>query len=86
MASFPNGTHIDATGSNSTSLDRDSLRDRVRQATRKIEAEIILEALKQHRWNRRRTAQALRISYRSLMYKMKNCNVRDDNTVLAAAD
>jgi transcriptional regulator with PAS, ATPase and Fis domain len=86
MSSFPNGTHIDSTRSNSTSLDRASLRERVRQATRKIEAEIILEALKQHRWNRRRTAEALRISYRSLMYKMKNCNVRDDNPVLAAGD
>jgi two-component system, NtrC family, response regulator AtoC len=54
-----------------------SLRERVRQATRQIESEIILEALEQHRWNRRRTAEALRISYRLLMYKMKSCNLRD---------
>jgi DNA-binding NtrC family response regulator len=53
-----------------------SLRERVRQATRQIESEIILEALEQHRWNRRRTAEALRISYRLLMYKMKSCNLR----------
>jgi len=56
-----------------------SLRERVRQATRQVESEIILEALEQHRWNRRRTAEALRISYRLLMYKMKSCNLRDDN-------
>jgi DNA-binding NtrC family response regulator len=49
----------------------------MRQATRQIESEIIMEALEQHRWNRRRTAEALRISYRSLMYKMKNCNLRE---------
>jgi DNA-binding NtrC family response regulator len=58
-----------------------SLRERVRHATRQIESEIILAALDQHRWNRRRTAEALRISYRLLMYKMKNCNLRDDNSV-----
>jgi DNA-binding NtrC family response regulator len=57
-----------------------SLRERVRQATRKIESDIILEALEQHRWNRRRTAEALRISYRLLMYKMKSCNLRDETS------
>ena len=58
-----------------------SLREKVRHATRQIESEIILEALDQHRWNRRRTAEALRISYRLLMYKMKNCNLRDNGHV-----
>ena len=53
-----------------------SLREKVREATRQIESELILEALEQHRWNRRRTAEALRISYRLLMYKMKSCNLR----------
>jgi DNA-binding NtrC family response regulator len=56
-----------------------SLRERVRQVTRQVESEIILKALEQHRWNRRRTAEALRISYRLLMYKMKTCNLRDDS-------
>jgi DNA-binding NtrC family response regulator len=58
-----------------------SLRERVRQATRQIESELILEALEQHRWNRRRTAEALRISYRLLMYKMKSCNLRAEGAV-----
>ena len=58
-----------------------SLRERVRQATRQLEAAIILEALEQHRWNRGHTAAALNISYRSLMYKMKCCDVR--NAILA---
>jgi DNA-binding NtrC family response regulator len=56
-----------------------SLRERVREATRQIESEIILETLEQNRWNRRRTAKALRISYRLLMYKMKSGNLRDEN-------
>ncbi len=59
-------------------LPNPSLRERVRQATRQIESEIIIEALERHRWNRRRTAEALKISYRSLMYKMKSCDLRGD--------
>ncbi len=58
-------------------LSRTSLRERVRQATRELEAAIILQTLEQHRWNRRHTATALNISYRSLMYKMKLCDVRN---------
>ena len=56
-----------------------SLRERVRQASRQFESEIILDALEKHRWNRRRTAEALRISYRLLMYKMKSCNLRNSS-------
>jgi DNA-binding NtrC family response regulator len=58
-----------------------SLRERVREATMQIESQIILETLEQNRWNRRRTAEALRISYRLLMYKMKSCNLRDEAVV-----
>lgn len=53
-----------------------SLRDQVRQASRQFESEIILKALERHRWNRRRTAKTLQISYRALLYKIKNCNLR----------
>lgn len=54
-----------------------SLRIRVRHAAQQVESRIIREALEQHHWNRRRTAEALKISYRSLMYKMKTCQLRD---------
>jgi transcriptional regulator with PAS, ATPase and Fis domain len=64
---------------NAESVDRGSLRERVRQAAIRTESEIIKETLERHRWNRRKTAEALRISYRSLMYKMKHCNLRDDD-------
>lgn len=57
----------------------ESLRIRVRHAARQVESSIIREALEQHHWNRRRTAEALKISYRSLMYKMKMCNLRDSS-------
>ena len=54
-----------------------SLREAAFEARRQAEAQIILAALDKHRWNRRRAAQALNISYRSLMYKMKYCGLRD---------
>ena len=59
----------------------ESLRIQVRLAAREVESRIIKEALEQHHWNRRRTAEALQISYRSLMYKMKTCHLRDSDSV-----
>jgi transcriptional regulator with PAS, ATPase and Fis domain len=61
------------TGSSNGQL---SLKEQVRGASQKLETEIILRTLERHRWNRRRAAQSLRISYRSLLYKMKICNLR----------
>jgi two-component system response regulator AtoC len=55
-----------------------ALKEQVKQVSKRAEGEIILRALEHHRWNRRRTAEALRISYRSLMYKMKNCDIRSE--------
>jgi DNA-binding NtrC family response regulator len=77
MSSSHHVAGTNGASASATSSLAPSLRDRVRQATRQIESEIILETLEQHRWNRRRTAEALRISYRLLMYKMKSGNLRD---------
>jgi DNA-binding NtrC family response regulator len=52
------------------------LKDQVREASKRFEAEIILRTLERNRWNRRQTAQSLSISYRSLLYKMKYCDIR----------
>jgi two-component system response regulator AtoC len=54
-----------------------SLKDQVKGASQKLESEIILRTLELHHWNRRRAAETLQISYRSLLYKMKSCNLRD---------
>jgi DNA-binding NtrC family response regulator len=53
-----------------------SLREQVRAVSMQLESEIILRALERNRWNRRRAAQVLQISYRSLLYKMKKCDLR----------
>lgn len=49
-----------------------SLKRATRQAVREFEGKIILQALHAHQWNRRRAARALKISYRTLLYKMKD--------------
>jgi two-component system, NtrC family, response regulator AtoC len=48
-----------------------SLKDAARAASREAEREIILQALTRTRWNRRRAAQELKISYKALLYKLK---------------
>ncbi|MCU1304250.1 MAG: hypothetical protein JWQ87_4534 [Candidatus Sulfotelmatobacter sp.] len=50
---------------------RVSLKQVARAASREAEKEIILRALTRTRWNRRRAAQDLQISYKALLYKLK---------------
>lgn len=42
------------------------------EAIRELERTVILEALRANRWNRRKTAQSLKISYRTLIYKIRD--------------
>lgn len=51
--------------------NRVSLKQASRAASREAEKEIILRALTRTRWNRRRAAQELQISYKALLYKLK---------------
>src|SRR5713101_7354261 len=48
-----------------------SLKQASRAASREAEKEIILRALTRTRWNRRRAAEELQISYKALLYKLK---------------
>jgi two-component system response regulator AtoC len=50
---------------------RVSLKQVSRAASREAEKEIILRALTRTRWNRRRAAEDLQISYKALLYKLK---------------
>jgi two-component system, NtrC family, response regulator AtoC len=54
-----------------------SLKAAARAASREAERELILEALNRTRWNRKRAAQELQISYKSLLYKLKQIGVGD---------
>jgi two-component system response regulator AtoC len=52
-----------------------SLKAAARAASREAERELIMEALARTRWNRKRAAQELQISYKSLLYKLKQIGV-----------
>ena len=45
------------------------------QAVHRLEKEIILKVLQAHHWNRRRAAEALKISYRALLYKIRDAGL-----------
>jgi len=53
------------------SSEKVSLKDAARAASREAERELILQVLTRTRWNRRRAAQELQISYKALLYKLK---------------
>ena len=48
-----------------------SLKDAARQASRHAERAMILQELERTHWNRKRTARELQISYKALLYKLK---------------
>jgi two-component system, NtrC family, response regulator AtoC len=51
--------------------ERISLKQASRAASREAEKELILQGLDRTCWNRRRAAQELQISYKALLYKLK---------------
>jgi two-component system response regulator AtoC len=44
----------------------------LKKLTRELEGKVILKVLEAHRWNRKQAARALCISYRGLLYKIRN--------------
>ena len=54
-----------------------SLKEAARAAGRQAERELILKALEQTHWNRKRAAQQLQISYKALLYKLKQIGADD---------
>ena len=56
-----------------------SLKEVTRQAVRKVERKLILRVLKENLWNRKKSARILNISYRALLYKLKETGLRSDD-------
>jgi two-component system response regulator AtoC len=52
-----------------------SLKVAARAASRRTERELILQALERTHWNRKRAARELQISYKALLYKIKQIGV-----------
>jgi DNA-binding NtrC family response regulator len=55
-----------------------SLKEISRRAVLEAERDVIANALEQCRWNRVKTAKMLRISYRALLYKIKDMGLKQD--------
>src|SRR5262249_25071190 len=55
-----------------------SLKLASRAASEKAERELILQALERTHWNRKRAARELQISYKSLLYKIKQIGVSNE--------
>ena len=51
-----------------------------RAASHRTERQLILETLARTRWNRKRAAQELQISYKSLLYKLKQIHSEEQET------
>jgi len=62
-----------------------SLKHIAREAIRDVERNVILETLRANQWNRRKTAQALKISYRALIYKIRDAGLIQRRGSAAAA-
>jgi len=51
------------------------LKQLAKEAIREKERNLILEALQANQWNRRKTAESLKISYRTLIYKIRDTGI-----------
>ncbi len=61
-----------------------SLKVATRQAVRELERTIILKMLRKNNWNRKQTARSLKISYRALLYKIKEAGLPPKRLPVAA--
>jgi two-component system response regulator AtoC len=56
------------------------LKRRAKEAIRDLERNLVLEALRANQWNRRKAAMALKISYRALIYKIRDAGLRSNRS------
>jgi len=60
------------------------LKKMMRQMVREMESKIILRALETENWNRKRTARSLGISYRALLYKIREAGLPSKSKEISA--
>jgi two-component system response regulator AtoC len=83
--SHENGNHSDDFDLEIPANGSIYLKEVTRQAIRKIERNIILKVLQANQWNRKKAARALNISYRALLYKLKEAGLQTDDSEDEAA-
>src|SRR5438132_3540541 len=62
-----------------------SLKEIARQAALRAEREAISAMLARTNWNKRKAAARLQISYKALLYKIKDCGLTDPRITASAA-
>ena len=62
-----------------------SLKKITRQAVHELERKVILKVLQANHWNRKKTARGLGISYRALLYKIREAGLPSNRTARARA-
>jgi two-component system response regulator AtoC len=67
LEGYGRSTSLESSGQSAVSL-----KELTRNAVREVERDAILKVLEANHWNRRRAACALNISYRALLYKLKD--------------
>jgi len=70
-----NGTKPQRPTVNDPSNKSRSLKAAAREASRNVERQLILSSLERTHWNRKRTARELQISYKALLYKLKQLDI-----------
>jgi two-component system response regulator AtoC len=73
-----------AASRNSNSTVNVPLKQLSKEAVREREKTYILEALKANQWNRRKTAEVLKISYRTLIYKIRDAGLISKRSQLSS--
>jgi len=63
-----------------------SLKKITRQAVRELERKLILKVLQANHWNRKQSARALSISYRALLYKIRETGLPSNRQRINAAN
>jgi two-component system, NtrC family, response regulator AtoC len=63
-----------------------SLKKLTRQAVRELERKVILRVLQNHHWNRKQAAKTLSISYRALLYKIRDAGLPSNRTTKRPAE
>jgi len=60
-----------------------SLKKMTRQCVRELERKVILKVLQNHHWNRKQAARTLGISYRALLYKIRDAGLPSNRAARA---
>lgn len=61
-----------------------ALKNIAKEAIREMERNVIIEALRSNQWNRRKAAEALKISYRALIYKIRDAGLGSRRSIAQA--